>query len=79
MTHYTDEDASDPSEGTRAPFGAIRRVGAGAQRGLTMVGDAFGKVAGDFTGKKTVSSGAPHRVVVTLLQTTDGCQAVSYK
>ncbi|KAI5808151.1 Mechanosensitive ion channel-domain-containing protein [Peziza echinospora] len=77
LTHYTDEDTSGPSEGTRTHFGAIRRAGAGAQRGLTMVGDAIGKVAGDFTGKKNVSSAAPHRVVVTLLQTTDGCQALA--
>ncbi|RPB24767.1 hypothetical protein L211DRAFT_784272 [Terfezia boudieri ATCC MYA-4762] len=63
--------------GTRTSTRILHHAKANAHQAFTKIGDAFGKVAGDFTGRKISKSGSPERVVLTLLQTTDGSQALA--
>jgi len=66
------------TSGTRTPLLVLQQAKAGAQSAFTKVGDVMGKVAGDFTGRQVSSSTSPHQVVLTLLCTTDGSQAVCF-
>lgn len=63
--------------GVRTPLVRLQQARAGAQKTFNKVGDVFGKVAGDFTGKQVSKSTSPQQVVLTLLYTTEGSQAVS--
>ncbi|KAF8455654.1 Mechanosensitive ion channel-domain-containing protein [Terfezia claveryi] len=63
--------------GTRTSMRILHHAKTNAHQAFTKIGDAFGKVAGDFTGRKISKSGSPERVVLTLLQTTDGSQALA--
>lgn len=51
-----------PSSGTRTPKVYVERVQKNARQALNKVGDAAGKVAGDFTGRAVASSTHPHQV-----------------
>jgi len=66
------------TSGARTPLLVLQQAKAGAQSAFTKVGDVMGKVAGDFTGKQVSSSTSPQHVVLTLLCTTDGSQAVCF-
>jgi hypothetical protein len=63
---------TEPS-GTVTPKVALAQ---GAQRLANRVGDVMGKIAGDFTGKHINSSTSPQQVIITLLQSTEGCNVV---
>lgn len=69
---------SGVTSGARTPLLVLQQAKAGAQSAFTKVGDVMGKVAGDFTGKQVSSSTSPQHVVLTLLCTTDGSQAVCF-
>lgn len=71
------ETSPGVTTGTRTPMKILHHAKTNAHQAFTKIGDAFGKVAGDFTGRKISKSGSPERVVLTLLQTMDGSQAVS--
>lgn len=60
--------------GTRTPLEVLQ---VGAQKTFNKVGDVMGKVAGDFTGREVSRSTSPQHVVLALLQSTEGSQAVS--
>ncbi|PWW79266.1 hypothetical protein C7212DRAFT_272790 [Tuber magnatum] len=65
------------TSGAKSPMVVLQHARAGAQSAITKVGDVMGKVAGDFTGKQISSSTAPQQVVLTLLYTTEGSQALA--
>lgn len=65
------------TSGIRTPLAVLQQARAGARSAVHKVGDVMGKVAGDFTGKKVSSRTSPQQVVLTLLYTTEGSQAVS--
>lgn len=44
---------------------------------LGKVGDAAGKVAGDFTAKQVIKSTPPRQVMLTLLSSTSGSQVLA--
>lgn len=60
--------------GMRTPLEVLQ---VGAQKTFNRVGDVMGKVAGDFTGREVSRSTSPQHVVLALLQSTEGSQAVS--
>ncbi|RPB02302.1 hypothetical protein L873DRAFT_1673852 [Choiromyces venosus 120613-1] len=64
------------SSGARTPL-VLQQARAGAHSAFTKVGDVMGKVAGDFTGRQISSSTSPQQVVLTLLYTTEGSQALA--
>lgn len=64
------------ASGARTPLVVLQQAKAGAQRTFNRVGDVMGRVAGDFTGKEISSSKSPQQVVLMLLYTTEGSQAV---
>jgi small-conductance mechanosensitive channel len=76
------EEKNDQSgSGTKTPLrvpiqyaGKAQRMAKGA---LNRVTDVAGAVAADFTGRKATSSSHPYQVVLTLLRTTTGCQALA--
>lgn len=51
-----------PCSGTRTPKVYVEKVQKNARQALNKVGDAAGKVAGDFTGRAVASSTHPHQV-----------------
>ncbi|KAF8467744.1 Mechanosensitive ion channel-domain-containing protein [Kalaharituber pfeilii] len=72
-----DEGSPNLSGNSRAPMRVLQQAKTNAQTAFHKVGDVFGKVAGDFTGRKVPSSGSPERVVLTLLQSVEGSQALA--
>lgn len=68
---------SNLASGVRTPLVRLQQARAGAQKTFNKVGDVFGKVAGDFTGKQVSKSTSPQQVVLTLLYTTEGSQALA--
>lgn len=73
-----DLDRHKESNGTRTPLEVFQQARVGAQKTFNKVGDVMGKVAGDFTGREVSPSTSPQHVVLMLLQSTEGSQAVSY-
>lgn len=69
---------SNLASGVRTPLVVLQQAKAGAQKTFHKVGDVMGKVAGDFTGREISSSKSPQQVVLTLLYTTEGSQAVRF-
>lgn len=67
----------NPTNGTRTPLEVLQQARVGAHKTFNRVGDVMGKVAGDFTGREVSPSTSPQHVVLALLQTTEGSQAVS--
>ena len=77
----TDADFEEKTENDNSGFKAPLRYAGRAQRvakgAMQKVGDVAGAVAADFTGKKVTNSTEPYPVVLTLLRTTSGCQALA--
>ena len=71
------EQPSGPASGARTPAMYADKIQRGAREAFAKVGDVAGTVAGDFTGKKVAKSGHPHQVVLTLLHTASGSQALA--
>lgn len=72
-----EEKAENDNTGFKTPLryaGRAQRVAKGA---MQKVGDVAGAVAADFTGRKATNSTEPYPVVLTLLRTTSGCQALA--
>lgn len=69
-------DKEKEPNGTRTPLEVFQHARVGAQRTFNKVGDVMGKVAGDFTGREVSPSTSPQHVVLALLQSTEGSQAV---
>lgn len=67
-----------PTNGTRTPLEVLQQARVGAHKTFNKVGDVMGKVAGDFTGREVSPSTSPQHVVLALLQTTEGSQAVGF-
>lgn len=66
------------TSGTRTPRDVLfQAVAGGARNVVRTVGDAVGKIAGDFVGKEVQNSASPKVVVRTLLAERDGTLAVS--
>ncbi|CUS08611.1 unnamed protein product [Tuber aestivum] len=72
-----EKQESGLTSGAKTPLVVLQQAKAGAQSAFTKVGDVMGKVAGDFTGKQVSSSTSPQHVVLTLLYTTEGSQALA--
>lgn len=62
-----EHDASGGPSGSKTP---MRMVQENARQALSNIGKVAGKVAGDFTGRKVMHSGHPHKVVLELLRNT---------
>ncbi|KAI5796551.1 Mechanosensitive ion channel-domain-containing protein [Geopyxis carbonaria] len=73
----TDESNSVMGSGAVTPKVVLQQARRGAQTAVNRVGDVFGKVAGDFTGKEINSSTSPQQIVLTLLQTTEGSNVLA--
>ena len=77
----TDADFEEKTENDNSGFKAPLRYAGRAQRvakgAMQKVGDVAGAVAADFTGRKATNSTEPYPVVLTLLRTTSGCQALA--
>lgn len=76
LSAEVDQASPSTSAGARTPMKILNNAKTSAQTAFNKVGDVFGKVAGDFTGRQISKSGSPGRVVLTLLQTIEGSQAV---
>ena len=76
LSTEVDQASPSTSAGARTPMKILDHAKTSAQTAFNKVGDVFGKVAGDFTGRQISGSGSPERVVLTLLQTIEGSQAV---
>ena len=77
----TDADFEEKTENDNSGFKTPLRYAGRAQRvakgAMQKVGDVAGAVAADFTGRKATNSTEPYPVVLTLLRTTSGCQALA--
>lgn len=62
---HDEHDASGGPSGAKTP---LRMVQENARQALNNVGKVAGKIAGDFTGRKVLASGHPHKVVLELLR-----------
>lgn len=73
------EEGSQPGAGSgaRTPMQYFDKAQKKSRNVLSKVGDAAGKVAGDFTGKQVIKSTHPRQVVLTLLSSTSGSQALA--
>ncbi|CAZ85064.1 unnamed protein product [Tuber melanosporum] len=72
-----EKQGSGLTSGAKTPLVVFQHAKAGAHSAFTKVGDVMGKVAGDFTGRQVSSSTSPQQVVLTLLYTTEGSQALA--
>ncbi|KAF8426292.1 Mechanosensitive ion channel-domain-containing protein [Tirmania nivea] len=77
LIEMQEETSPGVTSETRTPMKILHHAKTNAHQAFTKIGDVFGKVAGDFTGRKISKSGSPGRVVLTLLQTMDGSQALA--
>jgi small-conductance mechanosensitive channel len=74
---FEEHDRSGRNSGVKTPLHYASAATKVAKRTLNKVGDVAGAVAGDFTGRKINKSNHPHQVVLTLLNTTSGCQVLA--
>lgn len=63
--------------GNHTPGQYMEKVQKTTKEAFSKVGDAAGKVAGDFTGKAVKQSSHPNQVVLSLLATTGGSQVLA--
>ncbi len=70
-------EVHQPPSGTRTPAQLVKDAQKNTKEVFTKFGDVAGKIAGDFTGRQTVSSTHPNQVVLTLLNTTGGSQVLA--
>lgn len=74
---FEEKDQSGGNSGSRTPFQYAKQAQKTAKGALNKVGDVAGAVAADFTGRKASKSTSPYQVVLTLLRTTQGSQALA--
>ncbi|KAI9808994.1 MAG: hypothetical protein M1825_002283 [Sarcosagium campestre] len=72
-----EEQKTAPSSGTQTPMAYLNVAQKGAKEAISKVGDAAGKIAGDFTGKQVTQSTHPNQVVLTLLSSPQGSQVLA--
>nr|POF12998.1 putative mscs family protein [Quercus suber] len=75
-SEFEAQEAGIPS-GARTPGQLVTEAARTTKDAVTKFGDIAGKVAGDFTGRKTVKSSHPSQVTLTLLSTTSGSQVLA--
>ena len=63
--------------GARTPGALVTDAAKQTKQAIAKFGDVAGKVAGDFTGKKALSSTHPSSVVLNLLSSTSGSQVLA--
>ena len=69
---------SGPASGTRTPAQyVVEKAQKNVTEAFNKIGDAAGKVAGDFTGRQITKSTHPHSVVLMLLNSTAGSQVLA--
>jgi hypothetical protein len=73
------EEPSGIPSGTRTPAQIVKdAVQRNTVEAFRRIGDVTGKVAGDFAGRKQVlTSSHPHQVILSLLSTAEGSQALA--
>jgi hypothetical protein len=71
------EEKSGTQSGTRTPAQLVKDAQRNTVQAFQMLGDVTGKIAGDFTGRRVASSTHPHQVILALLRTTQGSQALA--
>lgn len=76
-SEFEEGGPSGPGSGTRTPMQYLDKAHKKSRNVLSKVGDAAGKVAGDFTGKQVTKSTHPRQVILTLLSSTAGSQVLA--
>ncbi|CAG8973949.1 hypothetical protein HYALB_00007478 [Hymenoscyphus albidus] len=76
-SEFEEKNVAGTASGARTPMQYVTKVQKNARQVMSKVGDAAGKVAGDFTGKAVATSTHPHQVILTLLNTTTGSQVLA--
>jgi small-conductance mechanosensitive channel len=71
------EGPSGAASGTRTPAQLVKDVQRNTAEAFKRLGDVTGKIAGDFAGREINSSTHPHQVILTLLASTEGSQALA--
>ncbi|KAI9791142.1 MAG: hypothetical protein M1833_001701 [Piccolia ochrophora] len=72
-----EENDTAPSSGAQTPMAYLNVAQKGAKEAFSKVGDAAGKIAGDFTGRQVTQSTHPNQVVLTLLANPTGSQVLA--
>nr|POF26075.1 putative mscs family protein [Quercus suber] len=75
-SEFEEHETGIPS-GARTPGQLVTDAARTTKDAVTKFGDIAGKVAGDFTGRKTVKSSHPSQVTLALLSTTSGSQVLA--
>lgn len=70
-------ETTGQSSGARTPMAIVKEAQKKSRHVFNKVGDAAGKVAGDFTGKQVAGSTHPHQVILQLLGSTSGSQVLA--
>ena len=76
-SEFEDQEESRRPSGARTPMQYVEKAQRNVVKGFRHVGDAAGKVAGDFTGRKIVKSTHPGQVILVLLGSTSGSQVLA--
>ncbi|MCJ1465666.1 hypothetical protein MMC07_004285 [Pseudocyphellaria aurata] len=76
-SEFEEGGQSGPASGARTPMQYFDKAQKKSRNVLSKVGDAAGKVAGDFTGRQITKSTHPRQVVLTLLSSTSGSQVLA--
>jgi small-conductance mechanosensitive channel len=71
------EQPSGVGSGARTPAHLVKDAQKSTIEAFRKIGDVTGKIAGDFAGRSVVSSSHPHQVILALLSSTDGSQALA--
>ncbi|TKA31754.1 hypothetical protein B0A50_01832 [Salinomyces thailandicus] len=71
------EAPTRPGSGAITPGAIMTDAAKQTKQAFAKFGDVAGKVAGDFTGKKTTNSTHPNQVVLALLHSTTGSQVLA--
>lgn len=69
--------SGEPGSGARTPAKVLQQAQVNTRKVFNKFGDVTGKIAGDFTGKQVVQSSHPSQVILALLRTTSGSQALA--
>ena len=74
---FEDNPFSGPGSGARTPMQYVEKAQKDVNHAFRKVGDVAGKVAEDFTGRKSRKSTHPSQVVLVLLNTDKGCKVLA--
>ncbi|CAF9920894.1 MAG: hypothetical protein GOMPHAMPRED_002168 [Gomphillus americanus] len=74
---FEDQQESKGPSGTRTPMQYVEKAQKNVVKGFRHVGDAAGKVAGDFTGRQIAKSTHPGQVILVLVGSTSGSQVLA--